>query len=246
MLTSPGHPSTNGQAENFVKTIKKSLYAILKDNREEFNIILNRFLMDYRNTTHCSTKETPAKLFLGRSVRTRFDMIKPPILKEEFVNSQEKSIQNHKGKRFLEFKSGQNIYIRDYTNPNKPKWAQATVKEKVGTLSYNCILTNNRVIRRHLDQIRPRLGDKVEQIVDSTRMQGESDVACEEGINPSNDELMSSSNEDSPATSSEINYENNECRNNENISSENDCNEQLEIVNTRRNLRPRKDGKAVK
>lgn len=31
-----------------------------------------------------------------------------------------------------------------------------------------------------------------------------------------------------------------------NISSENECNEQLEIVNTRRNLRPRKDGKAVK
>lgn len=57
VLTSPGQPSTNGQAENFVKTIKKSINANLHDNKTDFDVILNRFLMDYRNTTHCSTKK---------------------------------------------------------------------------------------------------------------------------------------------------------------------------------------------
>lgn len=34
ILTAPGKPSTNGQAENFVKTVKKSLYANIKEHKQ--------------------------------------------------------------------------------------------------------------------------------------------------------------------------------------------------------------------
>lgn len=73
ILTAPGHPSTNGQAENFVKTFKKSVLANLDQNtNSNLDQILCRFLMDYRNMAHCSTGESPAKIFFGRTLKTRF------------------------------------------------------------------------------------------------------------------------------------------------------------------------------
>ena len=47
------------------------------------------------------------------------------------------------------------VLIRDYRNPNKTSWSQATIKNKLGLRSYTCILAhNNREIKRHLNQIR--------------------------------------------------------------------------------------------
>lgn len=42
--------------------------------------------------------------FLGRSLKTRFSALKPPLVKEKIIAIQEKTIQNHKGKRDEEFK----------------------------------------------------------------------------------------------------------------------------------------------
>lgn len=156
ILTAPGHPATNGQAENFVKILKKSVISILKsDDNCSLDTALNRFLIDYRNTTHLTTGETPAKLFFGRSLKTRFCNLRPPLTRQTIIGNQTKSILNNKGKRNAEFTTGQNVLIRDYSNPNKASWSQATVKKKLGPRSYSCVFThNNREIKRHLDQIR--------------------------------------------------------------------------------------------
>lgn len=154
VFTPPGHPATNGQAESFVKMIKKSILACLKDEKPDaFDTIINRFLFDYRNTKHCTTAETPAKIFFNRTVKTRFSSLRPPLIKEKIIQSQAKSIKNHKGKREINFAGGQNVFIRDYRNPNKPSWSRATIKNKLGPRSYTCIV-GNREIKRHTDQIR--------------------------------------------------------------------------------------------
>jgi hypothetical protein len=74
--TSVAKPSTNGLCERFNGTFKSSLRAMEGENAD-LNQKINSFLLTYRNSPHSTTGETPAKLFLGRNLRTRLDLIKP-------------------------------------------------------------------------------------------------------------------------------------------------------------------------
>jgi len=106
VLTAPGHPATNGRAEIVVKVIKKSILATLdKDCHGSLETITNRFLADYRNSPHCTTGETPAKLFFGRCLKTRFNLISPPTVSSRILQQQEKSLKGYKGNRLESFNS---------------------------------------------------------------------------------------------------------------------------------------------
>lgn len=93
------------------------------------------------------------KYFL-EALLTRFDLIKPPLIKDRIIDQQVKSVSNYKGRRSVIFKEGQYVFIRDYTNVNKNSWTPAIIKEKNGPRSYQCTLSNKRIIKRHTDQIR--------------------------------------------------------------------------------------------
>ncbi|XP_055913225.1 uncharacterized protein K02A2.6-like [Eupeodes corollae] len=156
IFTAPGHPATNGQAENSVKTVKKSLLANLEDKKPiDFDYFLNIFLFDYRISVHCTTGVSPSQVMLNRTLKSRFTLLKPPLVKESIVEAQKKNISNFRGKREVAFEIGDKVYIRDYTNPNKPSWTPAKIKEKFGPRNYGCVITQNgREIKRHLNQIR--------------------------------------------------------------------------------------------
>jgi hypothetical protein len=61
--------ATNGLVERFVQTFKNSMRAMKQDNKVLSHKIAN-FLLNYRNTPHSVTKETPARLFMGRDLRS--------------------------------------------------------------------------------------------------------------------------------------------------------------------------------
>ncbi|XP_024891943.1 uncharacterized protein K02A2.6-like [Temnothorax curvispinosus] len=75
-LSAPYHPATNGQAERYVQTVKDALRA-MSTTRNSLQTNLNEFLRQYRKAPHTTTGESPSKLFLGRNLRTRLDLVKP-------------------------------------------------------------------------------------------------------------------------------------------------------------------------
>ncbi len=78
ITSQPFHPATNGAAENFVKSFKNALKASKNENKS-MQQKLDNFLLVYRNTPHCTTNESPSRLFMGRPLRMRLDAVKPNL-----------------------------------------------------------------------------------------------------------------------------------------------------------------------
>ncbi|XP_045461860.1 uncharacterized protein K02A2.6-like [Harmonia axyridis] len=150
-LTSPvGHPSSNGQAENLVKSFKNSLIKNTRDSSNKgvsFQTLLSRFLFSYRNSNHMTTGVTPASLMLKFQPKTRLDILRS----SETLFKKDKS---NEGKSVKSFEMGEIVYCRDLRNPNKKSWAKAGIDELIGDSVYFCkLLTENLVWKRHADQI---------------------------------------------------------------------------------------------
>ena len=76
LKSAPFKPSKNGLAERFIGIFKFSMRAMTMSTND-INSKVNTFLIRYRNTPHAITGESPSKLFLGRNLRTRLDLLKP-------------------------------------------------------------------------------------------------------------------------------------------------------------------------
>ena len=74
--SAPYHPATNGLAERFVQRSKQSMRA-MKVESSDLHKKLANFILVYHNTPHSITNETPAKLLMGRQLRTLLNLIKP-------------------------------------------------------------------------------------------------------------------------------------------------------------------------
>jgi len=75
-LTAPYHPSTNGQAERYVGTVKDFL-GKMQTTKSSLRQDINNFLRQYRKAPHSTTGLSPAQLFLSRNLRTRLDLVRP-------------------------------------------------------------------------------------------------------------------------------------------------------------------------
>ena len=134
--SAPWHPATQGLVERFVQTFKLAMKSASTDGGSLHQKI-NSFLLQYRNAPHVTTNESPAKLFLGRQLRSRLDLIKPNIR-----DTVEK-------KQFMSITEPKQCY-RDNTN----KWTNAKITEKTGPLSYKVTTGEQGNWRRHADQMR--------------------------------------------------------------------------------------------
>lgn len=75
-VTSPYNPATNGQAERFIQTLKRSLRR-MKCDSTNVNLAISKILLQYRSMPHALTNKSPAEIFVGRKIQTRLDLIRP-------------------------------------------------------------------------------------------------------------------------------------------------------------------------
>lgn len=165
ILTSPGHPASNGEAENMVKTFKSALLKCLSEGSRDVRLVVANFLIGYRKSIHCTTQLSPAMVMLGRDIRTTLDLFKPcrsPASKESVTTvkrniaaNQAKQVANYRGSRDDSFRIGEHVIVRDYRDPNKLAWTPAVVREVIGKRNYRVELTvSGRLIKRHLNQMK--------------------------------------------------------------------------------------------
>lgn len=102
--------------------------------------------MDYRIANHCTTGVSPSLLLLGRTLRTRFNLLFPLEASKEVHHT---LISKHS-----KFKKDDAVNVRDYRNPNLQGCRNAIIVEMEGT---KCRLEDSRIVSRHLNQIRSRL-----------------------------------------------------------------------------------------
>ena len=138
-MGAPYHPSTNGQVERMVQTVKKYLFK-QKSQPGTLKSKIARFLLSYRNTPHPETGRSPAFLMTGRPLRSMFDLLKP-----------DPSLSYPKSLPIVKFDIGQQVLVRDFSSLGE-KWLQGTIVNRLGAYLF-LVQVGDNFIKRHVDQM---------------------------------------------------------------------------------------------
>ena len=76
--SSPYHPSSNSEAERFVRTFKEGMKAARNDGLTLAHWLEN-FLLSYRTTPYTTTGTQPCELLMGMSLHTRWHLLRPDV-----------------------------------------------------------------------------------------------------------------------------------------------------------------------
>ena len=150
--SAPYHPSSNGLAERFVQTFKQAMKAGERRGPPISERILN-FLLTYRVTPHSTTGQPPCELFLHRTLRTRFDLIRPDLEKKVADKQEQQKEYHDRNARGRKFNLGQEVMARNYGKGDK--WMPGIVKKQNGPVSYT-VLVDGMYWKRHVDQLRDK------------------------------------------------------------------------------------------
>ncbi|XP_058985915.1 uncharacterized protein K02A2.6 [Musca domestica] len=142
--TAPYHPSSNGQAERFVQTVKNFLRKVKTNNLHKE---LSNILLRLRTTPNSSSNITPSEMLMGRKIKTLMDHIHPASSKSIKGNTPEKPVRK--------LGTGEKVWYRNYGIGEK--WLPGTV-QSTGSRNYE-ILDGDNIQSRHIDQLRTRLPD---------------------------------------------------------------------------------------
>ena len=114
--------------------MKRSLKASEKEGRA-LSHRLAEFLLSYRTTPHATTNHLPGELFLKRSLRTRFDLLRNPTGEVvEFKQAGQKQYRDRRSRLRCLF-SGSPIMVRNYHGD--VRWIPGTILQKLGPVTYS-------------------------------------------------------------------------------------------------------------
>lgn len=142
----PYHPSSNGQAERYVQTLKRALLKMMGE-KGTLNMKLSRFLIANRRAPHSTTGKPPAELMLGRNIKTRLDLIRPSDI--------DKTVRKEEEIKVRTFQPGDSVVFRVYNNKGQ-KWSRGIIKNRLGRVIYIIQMEDGSTTKRHVDQLRSR------------------------------------------------------------------------------------------
>lgn len=166
VLSPAYHPSSNGQAESYVKIVKKGLKCLILEgcNKKNIHEKISKFLFDYRNSKNSTTEQSPAELVYGRPLRSRLDLIDPTTpspsstdLTQTVAHNQSLQAKYYKGIKRTDFKKNDKVWITKNVNVKKYNWIQGIIVKKIGQTMYVVYVPEIQgEVKRHIDQIRAR------------------------------------------------------------------------------------------
>lgn len=192
LVGAPFHPQSNGSAESAVKILKR---CILKSLAEEKNLCqaLNDYLLQYRNTEHATTGESPANLLLKRKPRTIFDLLLPST--EEIVETQQERMIRQGGQRRKLFVVGELVWARDFRSSIQ-KWIKGCVQDTLGPQTYLIKTEDNLLWKRHLNQLWPCIQRKHTVELDASKSQSPAMEDTTGSPRPCNTDILEGDNQD--------------------------------------------------
>ncbi|XP_055714234.1 uncharacterized protein K02A2.6-like [Phlebotomus papatasi] len=177
ITTAPFHPQSNGLAERFVDTLKRSLSKLSGIGNTQ--TALTKFLMSYRCTPNPNTfnGSSPAELMMSRPLRTTLSLTQPmendPIERNTAMENQYNKKHGTKSRSFVR---GEEVLAKCFRG-NHSFWAPGTIIEKRGNVMYNVSILLprgcSRLIRSHVNQLRKRYPDTNESADDPSLVEGQ-------------------------------------------------------------------------
>lgn len=152
VTTAPYHPSSNGQAERAVQTVKQGLKRTPGKTIQEK---LSKFLFQYRITPHATTGFAPCELLMKRKLRSRLDSVFPTV-QSNVQDAQIKQKQYRDRTNALrKFQVDELVYVENFPT-KRPRWIPGRIVQVTGPLSYKVKLNNGSLVRRHVDSVKRR------------------------------------------------------------------------------------------
>ncbi|XP_035917100.1 uncharacterized protein K02A2.6-like isoform X1 [Anopheles stephensi] len=143
--------TSNGQAERFVDTFKRSLKKIRARN-VSLEEALDLFLLTYRSTPNPALDQrTPAEVMFGRTTRTIHHLLRPPAASESTAKDD-----------FREYQPGDLVYAKVY-RANSWNWIAGRIARRIGNVMYEVVSHDQRRLRRHVNQLRRRVASSSER-----------------------------------------------------------------------------------
>ncbi|EGT45586.1 hypothetical protein CAEBREN_24623 [Caenorhabditis brenneri] len=135
------YPRSNGAAERFVDTLKRGI-AKIRETGSVNQQLLNKFLINYRNSPHASLNgATPAEVHFNRKIRVKMSLLLPRERVEaasELTPYQDKmksAYDKRNAARANSFQVGQSVYAR-VQHGNKFSWEYGEIRRRIGSVLY--------------------------------------------------------------------------------------------------------------
>ena len=119
------------------------------------------FLFQYRITPHTTTGLSPAKMLLGRNLRSRLDLLKPNLEQKVAEKQRRQQFDHDKHSRMRQFSDGEKVFVKNQGRGET--WLPGHIIESSGPVLFKVQLQDSRTISRHQDHLRKRFTEDPEQ-----------------------------------------------------------------------------------